>query len=393
MFKVTVINIKEMTKYFIGVSCAIFVVGVLAKLFSETDKNNILYNNTRNFIDRINEQSLIGFLNNELPGIDDINYETKLATAEDDHSREEYISDEILNMGLGKIYYGEDTGVAEKEENTEEKNDSQDSNENTKQEEIKTADTNNVKTEVITQNPLKNVVTNTFKLVNIKNESSYQLTNEILEPNISIDNKSILIFHTHTCESYTASEKYQYTPTGNFRTTDLNYSVSRVGDELEKYLKEYKIDVSHDKTYHDYPAYTGSYTRSLTTVKNLLDAKKSDIVIDLHRDAIGSNNGYAPVVKINDEVAAQIMMVIGTDGGGLTHPNWQNNLKFAVKLQEKAEEMYPGLFKTMIVRNSRYNQHLSKYANIIEVGATGNTLDQCLVSMKYLSSVFNEVLK
>ena len=34
--------------------------------------------------------------------------------------------------------------------------------------------------------------------------------------------------------------------------------------------------------------------------------------------------------------------------------------------------MYPGLFKTMIVRNSRYNQHLGKAACIIEVGATGN---------------------
>ena len=87
------------------------------------------------------------------------------------------------------------------------------------------------------------------------------------------------------------------------------------------------------------------------------------------------------------------MFVIGTDGGGLKHDKWKKNLKLAIKIQEKANEMYPGLFKPIIVRNSRYNQHVSEGACIIEVGATGNTLEQCLVSMKYLSSVIFEVMK
>ena len=46
------------------------------------------------------------------------------------------------------------------------------------------------------------------------------MTEDILNPNIKIDNKNILIFHTHSCESYTPSEKYQYSQTGNYRTTD-----------------------------------------------------------------------------------------------------------------------------------------------------------------------------
>ena len=117
------------------------------------------------------------------------------------------------------------------------------------------------------------------------------------------------------------------------------------------------------------------------------------MIIDLHRDAVGSNNNYAPKVKIGDEYAAQLMFVIGTDGGGLEHPNWQNNLKFAVKIQEKANEMYPGLFKPIIIRNSRYNQNVSNAATIIEVGATGNTMEECLTSMKYLSKVISETIK
>ena len=52
-----------------------------------------------------------------------------------------------------------------------------------------------------------------------------------------------------------------------------------------------------------------------------------------------------------------------------------------------------GLFKPIILRNSRYNQHLAKGACIIEVGATGNTLEQSMTSMKYLAKVISEVVK
>ena len=140
--------------------------------------------------------------------------------------------------------------------------------------------------------------------------------------------------------------------------------------------------------------YTGSYNRSLEAVKNdLNNLDNPEIIFDIHRDAIGSSESYAPSVKIGDESVAQIMFVIGTDGGGSEHSNWQQNLKFAVKVQEKANELYPGLFRPIVLRNSRYNQHLAKAASIIEVGATGNTLEQCLRSMKYFAYILDEVLK
>lgn len=259
-------------------------------------------------------------------------------------------------------------------------------NNTTELEEVKTG----VNVEVIPSNiPDKN----SYKIfgVKLRNESSYNLSDEITDLNIELNKQDIMIFHTHTCESYTPTEQYQYDATGTFRTTDLNYTVSRVGDELEKYLVNYGYTVVHDKTYHDYPAYTGSYNRSLVTVQNLLSTyQNTDVVIDLHRDAIGDNT-YAPKVKIGDEYCARMMLVIGTDGGGLYHKNWRENLKFAIKLQQKANELYPGLFKPIIVRNSRYNHQVSKAACIIEVGATGNTLEECMNSMKYLAKIYNEM--
>ena len=205
--------------------------------------------------------------------------------------------------------------------------------------------------------------------------------------------KDILIFHTHTCESYTQTKENSYKPSGNFRTTDLKYSVVGVGRILEEELKKYKFNVYRDETKHDYPAYTGSYSRSLETVEKMLkNTENAEIVFDVHRDAVGSKSDYAPTVEINGEKVAQLMFVIGTNDGGGKHPNWKNNLKFAVKIQEKANEMYPGLFRSINLRSSTFNQKVTNAASIIEVGATGNTLEEAEASMKYLAKVLNEVL-
>lgn len=279
----------------------------------------------------------------------------------------------------------------------EESNENQEVQENTgiSQESVVTDIDTSLPTEVITTNNKKDTFTNTYNSVKIKNESQYQLTEEMLIPNVELSNKKdIIIYHTHTCESYTPTEANNYVASGNFRTTDLNYSVVRVGTELANNLQARNFNVIHNTTYHDYPAYTGSYTRSLATIKSILsDNKDAEFVIDLHRDALGSNSSYAPCVKIGEEKVAQIMFVIGTDGGGLEHKDWLYNFKLAVKIQEKANEMYPGLFKPIILRDSRYNQHVTKGACIIEVGATGNTLEECNGSMKYLASVLEEVMK
>lgn len=232
--------------------------------------------------------------------------------------------------------------------------------------------------------------TDEYNGVFINNGTNYQLTQEMLTPDVEVNKNKVVIYHTHTCESYTPTEQYQYTASGNFRTIDLNFSVSRVGDELEKWLSTYDCTVIHDRTYHDYPAYNGSYSRSLVTAQNVLSTNQdADIVIDLHRDAIADET-YGPRVKIGDEYVSQLMFVIGTDGANSAHTNWLQNLKFAIKVQQKANELYPGLFKPIILRNSEYNQHVAKAACIIEVGSTGNTLEESMGAMKYLARILEE---
>ena len=249
------------------------------------------------------------------------------------------------------------------------------------------------KTEKVSERNLAENYNITYGNVKIRNQSDCEITDEICNPtDLSLQNaKTVLIYQTHTCESYTPSEKYNYTMTGNYRTTDNNYNMVRVGNELKKYLEEKGFTVIHDTTCHDYPAYSGSYDRSYTTIQGVLNQNSNiGLVIDLHRDAVGDGTSYGPTIKVNGESVAQLMFVIGTNGGGLEHPNWTQNLKTAVKIQETGNNMYQGLFRPMLVRNSRYNQHLAQGASIIEVGATGNTLEECLLSMQCLANILDE---
>ena len=400
MFNVRILKMRDIRKCLVGIILTIAIVICTTRYFSSVKKENtkekVIKETTK--INIFKFGSLTSCLNKTIPTMSNINEEYKKIEKENKETEtknylEEFIKTEmssIKGIELAEENKQQKTNEEDNQTKTVENNQSTDTQENEK---ITLASNEATKTEVVTPNPIAENANVQYGNVKIKNQTTYNLTEDILNPDIKIDNKNILIFHTHSCESYTPSEKHQYTQTGNYRTTDKNYSVIRVGTELENYLKQYNINVIHDTSYHDYPSYTGSYTRSLQTVENILKTNQSDIIIDLHRDAVGSRPDYAPTVKIGDDYAAQIMFVIGTNEGGLWHPNWQQNLKFAVKVQQKAEEMYPGLFKPIMLTKSRYNQHTGKYANIMEIGSTGNTLDQCLISMKYLSAVLNEVLK
>lgn len=375
MVNMTVVNKKDIARYGVKIGILLIFLFVFSKILNPAEKEKIKIPSI------ITQEKLQGCLEQNIPIIKQVIKEQ----GNDDNDNEiEKVNPLQLIVGAElKII----NNLKTKEEEKEEKQEIVE-NKNIEEEQIIEHAQTGLTTQVL-ENNVPTKFTNTYNGVQVRNETSYNLTEEMLKPDITINKEKILIFHTHTCESYTPTENFQYAQTGTYRTTDLNFSVARVGTELTNQLTSYGYQVIHDKTYHDYPAYNGSYGRSLTTVENILKQNtNTDIVIDLHRDAIGDYS-YAPTVKIGEEQAAQIMFVIGSEGGGLEHQNWNQNLKFAVKVQEKANELYPGLFKPIILRNSRYNQHLAKAACIIEVGATGNTMEQCLASMKYLAKIMS----
>ena len=310
MFNVTVLKMRDIFKVIIGITFIVVMVFGISKIFHrDTKEETKVVQKIESGLKSVSQFSMINCMDQTIPTMSSINEEYKNIAKEDDQKENKNILQEMLKTQISSV-----NAIKESEEITNKENNENiqenEKNQTEEKQEIQLAQ-EGLQTQVITQNPISENSNVTYKNVKIKNQTSYTLTEEMLNPDITIENKNIVLFHTHSCESYTSSDKYPYTPTGTFRTTDLNFTVVRVGTELENQLKQYQYNVIHNTDYHDYPSYNGSYTRSLATVENILKTNPSDIIIDVHRDAVGSRSDYAPTVKIGDtDEAAQIMFVI-----------------------------------------------------------------------------------
>ena len=190
----------------------------------------------------------------------------------------------------------------------------------------------------------------------------------------------VLIMHTHGTENYVKHKGDYYTQSDLVRTSNETQNVIGVGNRLAEVLEKGGVTVLHDKTLHDSPSYSGSYNRAAVTVQNYLKKYPSiKVVLDVHRDAIGSGDDLVkPVTEINGKQAAQVMICVGSETGSIDYfPKWQENLKLGLKLQQTMEVMYPGLARALYLSYEHsYNQDLHKGSIIIEFGTNGNNFEE-----------------
>ena len=194
----------------------------------------------------------------------------------------------------------------------------------------------------------------------------------------------ILIIHTHSSEAYTPAGLDRYEASDTSRTEDKEYNIVRVGDELTALLQQAGLNVIHDREIYDYPSYTGSYERSGAAVQSYLEQYPSiAVVIDMHRDALGANGVvYKTMAEESGVCASQVMLLVGTDDSGLYHPNWRSNLSLALYLQNAVSAAHPTLMRPVSLVQQRYNQHLTGGSLILEVGSSGNTLQEALAAIR-----------
>ena len=213
-----------------------------------------------------------------------------------------------------------------------------------------------------------------------------QLVTEPLRWDLTEGGPKVLILHTHATESYTKAGE-TYAESGEYRTLDAHYNMVSVGEALKAVLESYGIQVIHDCTLHDHPNYTGSYNASRKTVERYLQEYPGiELVLDLHRDAVELSNGRQmdTSAKVSGQESARLMLVMGTDAGGLNHPSWRENLKVAAQLHAKLEGDSPGLMRSLYLRKERFNQDLLPGMLLVEVGSAGNTRAEALVAAEAL---------
>lgn len=220
----------------------------------------------------------------------------------------------------------------------------------------------------------------------IRNETSFginieEFLNSPLTFDMEGDGPKVLIIHTHTTESYSPQGSTTYDSSKGDRSLDESQNMIAVGRAVKEVFDRHHIEAIHDTTLHDHPSFNGSYENSLNTIERYKSKYPSiRIVLDLHRDAFIYDNGSKAkfVTKIDGEDTAQLMLVVGTNGGGLDHPKWRENMKLALKLQNAITQKYPSLMRGVNLRKERFNGHTTCGSMIIEVGSSGNTLAEAI---------------
>ena len=175
----------------------------------------------------------------------------------------------LINSSYPETNTNEEKESASTKNNDDEKNDNNDNNDDY------------IKVHIGEENiPTLNSDDNSSKSKE-KNESETSLLAEYKD-NVRVTSATprMLIYHTHSCETYSNS------PSGNYHSNDPENSVIKIGNLLTTQLTNKGWGVVHNTTIHDNPSYNNSYSNSLKTVKSMLSAYNSvDIAIDLHRDA------------------------------------------------------------------------------------------------------------
>lgn len=193
------------------------------------------------------------------------------------------------------------------------------------------------------------------------------------------DAPTVLIVHSHATEGYAGTE--------NYRSLDEAQNMIAIGEELVRVLQAGGIRVIHDKTYHDHPDYDASYGNARSTIREYLEKYPSiQMVLDIHRDASDSTAGQLITsATVGGQKSSQLMMVVGTDASGNSHPDWQKNLSLALKLSALLEAENPGISRPISLRRERFNMDLTAGSLLVEVGAAGDTLAQAKLAANALA--------
>jgi stage II sporulation protein P len=177
---------------------------------------------------------------------------------------------------------------------------------------------------------------------------------------------------------------------------DEERNVIGVGSVLCETLNGEGIPTVHCKVIHDGDEKIGAYSKAEESIRFfLLHYPSIRYVIDLHRDSILTSSGeyVRAVTEIGGESVAQIMSVVGSDGGGMACENWEDNLALALQLRSRLNADGAAVCRPVTLRNATYNQELAPYSLLLEIGTGANTAEEAKRAAAYLGRCLAQLIK
>lgn len=210
----------------------------------------------------------------------------------------------------------------------------------------------------------------------------------------SIDNKEnvlqspiIYIYNTHQTEEYksTTIGEYSLSPTVIINNYILEDVFNKKG--YKTYVEEKSIkEILNNNNWN----YASSYNASRILLEEAIIKYPSlKYFIDVHRDSLDISRTK---ITINERDYAKILFIVG-----LENKNYQENLDFTERINNKLNEYYPGLSKGIYKKegpgvNGVYNQDFSNRTILIEIGGYENTTTEVLNTSLAFSRCFYEII-
>lgn len=227
--------------------------------------------------------------------------------------------------------------------------------------------------------------------INPSELNASELLGKDLRIDLSTGGSKILIYHTHSQETFADSDN------------DPSTSIVGIGRYLTEILNnKYKIPTMHHEGVYDLINgkldRSEAYESAKPEVEQILAENPSiEVVIDLHRDGVADTTHL--VTEINGKPTAQIMFFNGLsrtrvngDLAGMANPYLQDNLAFSLQMKIAAETKYPGFARRNYLRGYKYNMDLMPRMLLIEAGAQTNTVEEMRNAMEVLADLLNSVL-
>lgn len=99
------------------------------------------------------------------------------------------------------------------------------------------------------------------------------------------------------------------------------------------------------------------------------------------------------MVEVNGEATAQVMILAGSDYKGANFPDWEDNLAFALQLRETLNSDYPRLARPVYLRGAAFNEHLATRSLLIEIGSSGNSVEEALRAGELVAKTLADLIK
>lgn len=212
-------------------------------------------------------------------------------------------------------------------------------------------------------------------------------------PPVASGKKSVLIYHTHSWESFIPLLNGITNPNDAVSSNE-KINIVGVGKRLSEALNAKGIGVVHDKTNMTEELkknswnWSKSYSMSRNIVQEVMAQNEDvDFLIDIHRDSLRKGE---TTKTINGKPYAKLLFVLGKE-----NKNYEQNAKIVAELHKRLEEQYPGISRGAVAKSrdqgdGRYNQDLSERAILLEFGGVDNDLTELQNSVEAFAEIFSD---